>query len=164
MAELIISTCDCSCGKQGCFSLDPVAAVLAEWAVKFPNLKPTVSGRTISSVDDDRSPTPKDLVELATEIAEATEKEPRYPVHYNGASLTDNEYQSCSLIWTENSPRTHSTWKEAELDLIYREVVLKSDKRFPIDRLLVFETARHLQRTFYSTLKKANALRKHGLP
>ena len=162
MAEMVISTCDCSCGKQGCFSLDPVAAVLAEWAVKFPNLKPIVKERSIASVEEDRTPTPKDLVELAHEIAETSEREPRYSVHHDGSSLTDAEYQERSLEWALTSPKMHSTWREHELDQLYREVVLKSDEQYPIDRLLIFEAARRLQRPFYSTLKRANDLRKHG--
>ena len=162
MAEMFINTCDCTCGKQGCFSLDPVAAVLAEWAMKFPNLKPIVKERSITSVEEDRTPTPKDLVELAQEIAETSEREPRYPVHHDGSSLTDVEYQERSLEWSKDSPRLHAPWREHELDQLYREVVLKSDRRLPIDRLLVFETARRLQRPFYSTLRRANALRKHG--
>ena len=162
MAEMVISTCDCTCGKQGCFSLDPVAAVLAEWAVKFPNLKPIVKGRSITSVEEDRTLTPKDLVELANEIAEASEREPRCSVQRDGSSLTDVEYQERSLEWALTSPKMYAPWKEHELDQLYREVVLKSDKRYPLDRLLILETARRLQRPFYATLRRANVLRKHG--
>lgn len=158
MPKYVIEVCGCTCGKQGCSSTDPVAKVLADWAVKFPNLTPVVKEREITSVHEERS----DLVQLAESLPEPHED--RYPVNHNGASLTDTEYQERSLEWASTSSKLHSTWREHELDQLYREVVLKSDPRFPIDRLLIFETARRLQRPFYSTLKRANALRKHGRP